>query len=78
MVDDSCQRFRTILIWPTINQPKAVVPSVAYPYFHSCGQNELLEGKYEVRYRKKRERTREILRWLIYETLTSVQIRGEN
>jgi hypothetical protein len=46
VVDDSCQRFRTILIWPITNQPKAVVPSVAYPYFHSCEQNELLpEGK---------------------------------
>jgi hypothetical protein len=34
--------------------------------------------KMEVRYAGKRERTSEILRWLIYETLASVQIRGEN
>jgi hypothetical protein len=78
VVDYNCQRFRTILIWPTTNQPKAVVPSVAYPYFHSCEQNELLEGKDEVRYRGKRGRTREVLSWLVCETLTSVQIRGEN
>jgi hypothetical protein len=35
-------------------------------------------GKMEVRYAGKREKTREILRWLIYETLASVQIRGGN
>jgi hypothetical protein len=45
VVYDSCQTFRTIFIWPTKNQPKAVVPSVAYPYFHSFEQNELLEAK---------------------------------
>jgi len=46
VVDDSCQRFRAILIRPTTNQPKGGVPDVAYPYFHSCEENELLEGKY--------------------------------